>query len=155
MIQRNSTAVDLVAVAPESRLFERLTLDLQPAAKILAQQIARSPTGFAILAFLRRYPHRALTAGDIAALTAQPPADVTAMLNNWVVAGLIEDVTAGDLRFYRLTHDPSRLCELEEVFAWQAFWMSQVRSIAQAVGVSLPPPPHQPAGQRAQEEDGG
>jgi hypothetical protein len=88
---------------------------------------------------LRRYPRRALTAGDIAALIARPPADVSAVLTNWVGAGLIEDVLAGDLHFYRLTYDRSRLRDLDEVFAWQDFWLGQARGIAQAVGVPLPP----------------
>ncbi len=137
MIQLNPTIMDLVAAPPRSSLFERLTVDLRPTARILAQQIVRSPTGFAVLAFLHRYPRQALTASDIAALIARPSVDVTVMLTNWMVAGLVEGVTAGDLHFYRLARDPDRLGDLEEVFAWQEFWMTQALSIAQVVGVPL------------------
>ena len=136
-MQMNPTIMDRVAAPAGSSLFERLTADLRPSARILAQQIVRSPTGFAVLALLRRCPRRALMAGDLAALIARPPADVTAVLTNWMVAGLIEGMTAGDLQFYRLTRDPDRLCDLEEVFAWQEFWVTQALSIAQAVGLPL------------------
>jgi hypothetical protein len=137
MIQLNPAVLDRVAAPPGLSLFERLAIDLQPAARILAQQIAQSQTGFAVLAFLHCYPRTALTAGDLAARIARPPADVTVALTNWVVAGLIEGVTAGDMIFYRLARDSDRLCDLEEVFAWQEFWMIEALSIAQAVGVPL------------------
>jgi hypothetical protein len=126
---------------PPDPWFERLTTDLRPAVKILARQMVASAPERAVLTFLHAAPHTTLTAADLAWQIDQPLADVATALADGVDAGWIEGVTAGDLRFYRLTHDPNRLRDLDEVFAWQAFWMDQARGIAQAVGVPLPLPP--------------
>lgn len=124
--------------APPEFWFEQLTADLRPAVKLLARQLVASAPGRAVLTFLHNTPHTALTAADLAWQIDQPVAAVTTVLAAGVDAGWIEGVAAGDLRFYRLTHDPNCLRDLAEVFAWQAYWMNQARGIAQAVGASLP-----------------
>jgi hypothetical protein len=139
MTQLNLTTLDLVAAGPPSSLFERLTLDLRPAAKILAQQIAASETSLAVLAFLHCYPHTALTACDLAQQIDRPLADVAPVLAGWVAAGLITDETAGGTSFSRLTGDAQRRRDLEEVLAWQELWLAQALGIAQAIGVPFLP----------------
>jgi hypothetical protein len=135
MISLSMTTLDVVAAGPPSDLFERLTRGLRPAVKILAQQIAVSETNLAALAFLRCYPHTALTACDLARQIDRPLADVAPALAGWVAAGLIDDATAGGTSFYRLTADTQRLRDLDEVLAWQERWLDQALGIAQAIGV--------------------
>ncbi len=123
---------------PPDPWFERLTADLRPAVKTLARQMVTSAPERAVLTFLHAAPHTTLTAADLAWQIDQPVAAVATVLAAGMDAGWVEGVTAADLRFYRLTHDPGRLRDLDEVFAWQAFWMGQARDIAQAVGGPFP-----------------
>jgi hypothetical protein len=139
MIQLDATTLDLVATAPPSDLFDRLTRDLRPAVKRLARQIAASETNLAVLAFLRCYPYTALTAHDLARQIDRPYLEAAPALAGWVAAGLVEDATAGDITFYRLTTDAARLRDLEDVLAWQARWLDQALGIAQAIGVPMLP----------------
>jgi hypothetical protein len=153
MFPLNSTIGERRAT-PTDPWFERLTADLRPPVKMLARQLVASTPGRAVLTFLHAAPHTAHTATDLAWQIDQPVGDVTAALASGMDAGWIEGVTAGDLLFYRLTSDPNRLRDLDEVFAWQAFWIGHVRDIAQAVGGPLPPPPHHPVGGSTPKEDG-
>jgi hypothetical protein len=139
MIELNATTLDLVAAAPPSDLFARLTRDLRPAVQRLARQIAASEANLAVLAFLRCYPYTALTADDLASQIDRPFAEVGPALAGWVAAGLVEDATAGGITFYRLTTDAGRLRDLDEVLAWQARWLDQALGIAQAIGVPILP----------------
>jgi hypothetical protein len=153
MFPLNSTARERRATAADP-WFERLTADLRPAVKILARQLVASAPRRAVLTFLHAAPQMAHTAADLAWPIDHPVGDVTIVLAGGMDAGWIEGVTAGDLFFYRLTRDPTRLRDLDEVFAWQAFWMNQVRDIVQAVGGPLPALPRPAAGGRTPKEDG-
>jgi hypothetical protein len=138
MLQLNPTPLERLA-PPPAPLVERLPAGLRPTGQRLARRIVASETAFAVGAFLRCYPRMTIGAGDLARQIARPVGDVAAVLADWTVAGLLEGQAVGGIPFYHLTRDSACLRDLDEVLAWQEFWVSQALGIAEAVGVPLRP----------------
>lgn len=117
--------------------FAQLTADLRPEVRRLAECVTASEPNAMILSFFRQHPQIALTSPDLAVMVDLPSATVTGVLAEWTATGLIEGLTAGGLRFYRLTRDPVQLQALTELVAWREYWVAALWNVAHAVDPRL------------------
>jgi DNA-binding transcriptional ArsR family regulator len=112
-----------------------LLFGLEPATAALAANLLSSPIKRATLAFLHLYKLMSIQVDDLAYRLRRGETEVTQALDDLVALGVVESECACDRTFYRLNREPAVLARLEDLFAWQGRWETDLRKLSDALGV--------------------
>lgn len=107
---------------------------LEPPLAALAANVLASPVKRDVLGFLYRYGQTAMQAGDLAYWVDADEDAVRQALESLAELDLVQPLCACDLTFYHLNRDREVSVRLDELFAWQGKWQTQLHRLERMIG---------------------
>jgi len=103
---------------------------LEPAVAALAANALNSPVKRDVLAYMHRFKLSAVELSDLVYRVGASEAAVTQALDDLMRLDLVCRLPVCDLIFYQLNRAPEALRLLDQLFAWQADWQSQLQKLS-------------------------
>ena len=107
---------------------------LEPPVAALAANVLASPVKRNVLGFFHRYGQTAIQVGDLAYWVDADEGEVRQVLDGLAELGLVQRLYACGLTFYELNRDQEVLTRLDELFAWQGKWQTQLHRLERMIG---------------------
>lgn len=103
---------------------------LEPAVAALAANALNSPVKRDVLAYMHRFTLSTVELSDLVYRVGASEAAVIQALDDLIRLDLVCRLAVCDLVFYQLNRAPEALRLLDQLFAWQADWQSQLQRLS-------------------------